>query len=81
MIGDHRRREKPRELEPAVAVRRAHHGDLDLLVVKSGDASCPLSLYRASSFELEAQLGEESDGGFERFHHDANVVHSLDRHQ
>ena len=32
VIGDHRRREKARELEPAVAVRRAHHGDLDALV-------------------------------------------------
>src|SRR6266516_2349504 len=32
VIGDHRRREKSRELEPAVAVRRTHHRDLDALV-------------------------------------------------
>src|SRR6188768_1442674 len=32
VIGDHGRREKARELDPAVAVRRAHHGDLDALV-------------------------------------------------
>ena len=38
VIGDHRRREKSRELEPAVAVRRTHHGDLDALVAQSSDA-------------------------------------------
>jgi hypothetical protein len=39
MVGDDRRREKVRELEPAVAVRRSHHGDLDALVAQSGDAA------------------------------------------
>src|SRR3954466_9843919 len=38
VIGDHRRREKSRELDPAVAVRRTHHGDLDALVAQSSDA-------------------------------------------
>jgi N-acyl homoserine lactone hydrolase len=32
VIGDRRRCEKARELDPAVAVRRTHHGDLDALV-------------------------------------------------
>ena len=32
VVGDHGRREEARELEPAVAVRRAHHGDLDALI-------------------------------------------------
>jgi hypothetical protein len=32
VIGDHGRREKVRELGPAVAVGRAHHGNLDALV-------------------------------------------------
>jgi hypothetical protein len=36
VIGDDRRREKARELDPAVAVRRSHHGDLDALVADSG---------------------------------------------
>jgi len=31
VIGDHGRREKARELEPAVPVGRAHDGDLDVL--------------------------------------------------
>src|SRR4051794_11850703 len=35
VIGDHRRREKAREFDPAVAVRGTHHGDLDALVPQS----------------------------------------------
>ena len=38
MIGDRRRREKTRELDPAVAVRRTQHRDLDALVAQSSDA-------------------------------------------
>ena len=38
MIGDRRWREKARELDPAVAVRRTHHGDLDALIAQSSDA-------------------------------------------
>jgi hypothetical protein len=30
--------------------------------------------------ELEAKLGEERNGGIDVFHHDADVVHTLDRH-
>src|SRR5262249_55975908 len=41
VIGGHGRREKPRQLEPAVAVRRAHHGNLDPHVRQSGDAISP----------------------------------------
>src|SRR4051812_13723891 len=39
VIGDRRRREEAREFDPAVAVRRTHHGDLDALVTQSSDAS------------------------------------------
>src|SRR5438067_5813026 len=38
VIGDHMRREKSREFDPAVAVRHTHHGDLDALVAQSSDA-------------------------------------------
>jgi hypothetical protein len=38
VIGDHRRREKAREFDRAVAVRHTHHGDLDALVAQSSDA-------------------------------------------
>ena len=80
VILGHRRLEKARELDPAVAVRRTHHRDLDALVAQSGDAPCPVSFDHGSPFELEAQLGEKRDRGIERFHHDADVVHPLKRH-
>ena len=38
MIRDGRRPEEAGELEPAVAVRRAHHGNLDALIAQSGSA-------------------------------------------
>jgi hypothetical protein len=79
MIGDHRRRDKARELEPAVAVRRAHHGDLDALVTQSSDAPCPLSFHSGSSFELEAELAKELDRCGEVVDDDADVVHSSKR--
>jgi hypothetical protein len=50
-----------RELDPAVAVRRAHHGDLNALVTQSSDAPCPVSFDRGLAFELEAELAEERD--------------------
>ena len=56
MISDRRRREKSRDLEPAVAVRRAHHRDLDVLIAQSGDAPCPVSVDRGSPFELSRFL-------------------------
>src|SRR4026207_983701 len=80
MIGNRRRREKSRDLEPAVAVRRPQHCDLDAHLAQSGDALRPVSFDRRSPFELEAELGEKRDGGIEGFHHDADVVHPLKRH-
>jgi hypothetical protein len=56
-----RRREKAGELEPAVAVRRAHHGKLDALIAQSSDTSCPSSFDRGPPFELEAELAKEID--------------------
>src|SRR5436853_6987048 len=55
MIGDHLRRDEARELEPPVAVRRAHHGDLNGLVAQAGDATCPPALDHALAFQLEAE--------------------------
>src|SRR5205807_869181 len=80
VISDHRRRDKSRELEPAVAIWRAHHGDLHALVAQSSDAPCPHAFYHGSPFELEAELSEKRDSGIEGFHHDADVVHSCQRH-
>jgi hypothetical protein len=80
VIGDHRRREEPGHLEPAVAVGGAHHGDLNAHVAQSSDAICPVSFDRGAPFKLEAKLGEEVDCGIEVFQYDADVVHPLDRH-
>src|SRR5438270_9369733 len=80
MIGDHRRREKARELEPAVAVRCAHHGGLDALVAQSSDAPCPLSFDHGSPFELEAELAKELDRLGEVVDEDADIVHSFECH-
>src|SRR5439155_12949021 len=80
VIGDHRRREKARELEPAVAVRRAHHGDLDALVAQSSDAPCPLSFHHGPTFELEAELAKERDRRWEVVDDDAYIVHPLNSH-
>jgi hypothetical protein len=63
-----------------VAVRGAHHGDLDALVAQSGDAPRPVAFDHGSPFELESQLCEERDSGIERLHHDADVVHPFKGH-
>jgi hypothetical protein len=58
---NHALREKSRELEPAVAVGRTHHRDLDALVAQSSDAPRPVSFDHGSSFDLEAELTKERD--------------------
>src|SRR5882762_8196447 len=80
VIGDHRRREESGDLEPAVTVRRTHHGNLYAHVAQSSDAICPVSFDWGAPLELEAKFGEELNGGVDVFYHDADVVHTLDRH-
>jgi hypothetical protein len=80
VIADHTRCEESGELEPAVAVGRSHHGDLDALVAKSGDTPCPVSFDRGSTFEFEAELAEEHNGRRHVFDDDADIGHPLDRH-
>ena len=55
-------------------------GDLDAHVGQTGDAPRPVSVDRGSPFELEAELGKESDSRIERLHDDADVVHPWERH-
>src|SRR5712664_4451694 len=80
VIRDGRRREKAGELEPAVAVRRAHHGNLDALIAQSSDTSCPFSFDRGPPFELEAELAKEINRPSEVIDDDSYVVHSFERH-
>ena len=80
MIRDDRRREEAGQLETAVAVRRAHHRNLDALVGKSGDTSCPFSFDRGPSFELKAKLSKEINCPSEVIDDDSYVVHPFQRH-
>ena len=60
MIRDGRGREEAGELEPAVAVRCAHHGNLATLIAQSSDTSGPFSFDRGPPFELEAESRKKS---------------------
>src|SRR5207237_4216116 len=79
VIGDHRRREKSGDLEPAVTVRRTHHGNLYAHVAQSSDAICPVSFDWGAPLELEAKFGEELNGGVDVFFQAADVYHMLVR--
>jgi hypothetical protein len=80
VIRDDRRREKAGEFEPAVAVRRAHHGNLDALIAQSSNTSGPFSFDRGPPFELEAEFAEEINRRSEVIDDDSYVVHSFERH-
>ena len=75
MIRDGRRREEAGEFQPAVAVRRAQHGNLDALIGKSSDTSGPFSVDRGPPFEFEAELAKEIDRPAEVIDDDSYVVH------
>jgi len=80
VIRDGRRREEAGKLESAVAVGRAHHGNLDALIVQSSDTSGPFSFDRGPPFELEAELAKEINRASEVIDDDSYVVHSFERH-
>jgi hypothetical protein len=80
VISDHRRREESGHLEPAVTVRRTHHGNLNAHAAQSSDAICPVSLDWGAPLELETKFGEELYRGIDIFYHDTDVIHTLDGH-
>jgi hypothetical protein len=80
MIGNDGRRYETGEFEPAVPVRRAHHGNLDMLTAESSDTPSPFTFDRRSPFELEAQFAKEINGPAEVFNDDPYIVHPLDGH-
>ena len=80
MIRDNRRREEAGELEPAVAVRRAHHGNLHALIAQSSDTAGPFSFDRGPPFEFEAQFAKEINRASEVLDDDSHVVHPFERH-
>jgi hypothetical protein len=65
---------------PAVTIWRAHHGYLNGHAPQPSDAICPVSFDWSAPLEIEAKLGEELNGGINVFHHEADVVHTLDAH-
>jgi hypothetical protein len=71
---------KAGELEPAVTVGGAHHGNLDALIAQSGDPSGPFSFDRSPPFELEADLAKEINRRCEVFDDDSYVVHPFKPH-
>ena len=80
MIRDDRRSKEAREFETAVAVRRAHHGNLDALIGKSGDKSCPFFFDRCSPFEVKAKLLKKINCQFEVIDDDSYVIQPFERH-
>jgi hypothetical protein len=63
-----------------VAVRRAHHGNLDALIGQSSYTSGPFSFNRGPPFEFEAEFLKEIDRPSEVIDDDSYVVHPFERH-
>jgi dihydrofolate reductase len=63
------------ELEPAVAVRSPHHGDLGPDTVESDDTVHPTSLDCRAALQLHTEFDEERDSSFEVVDDDEDVVH------
>jgi hypothetical protein len=71
---------EPRQLNPAVAVRGSHHGDVGTDAVEPDGAVHPRPLDQRLAFQLHPELGEERLGGLEVLDDDEHVVHPLERH-
>jgi hypothetical protein len=80
VIRDDRRREEAGELQPAVAVRRTHHRNLDALIAQSSNTSGPFSFDHGPPFELKAELAIEINRSSEVLDDDSYVVHPFERH-
>jgi hypothetical protein len=63
-----------------VAVRRAHHRNLDALIAQSSDTAGPFPFNRGPAFELEAELAKEINRRCEVINDDSYVVHPFERH-
>src|SRR5919109_2989949 len=77
---DRRRPVELRQLDPAVAVRGPHRGDVGTDVVEPDDAVHPTPLDLRLAFQLHTEFGEERFGSLEVVDNDENVVHPLNRH-
>jgi hypothetical protein len=75
-----RRGAELRQLQPAVAVRGPHHGDVDPDVVEPDDTVHPASLDWHLALQLHAKFGKERSSSLKVVDNDADVVHPLNRH-
>jgi hypothetical protein len=80
VIRDHRGREEAGELETTVAVWRAHHRNLNVLIGKSVDTSCPFFFDHRPPFELKAEFWKEINCPSEVIDDNSYVIHSFERH-
>jgi hypothetical protein len=62
-----------------VAVRRAHHSDLDALIAETGNTSGPFSFDCGPPLELEAELAKEINRPF-KVMDDSYVIEPFQRH-
>ena len=69
-----------RQLKATVAIGCAQHSDFDTLVAHPSNAASLLTFNGHATFKNEAEFNKERDGRIEVFHHDADVVHTLDCH-
>jgi hypothetical protein len=60
--------------------KRAHHGNLNAMAVKSGDTSCPFSFDRGPPYELKTELSKEIICPSEVIDDDSYIIHSFERH-
>jgi len=81
VIRDGRRREEAGKLEAAVAVRGAHHGNLNALIAEASHASSPFPFDRGPPFELEAELAKEINHLSEIFDDYTYIIHPFERHE
>jgi hypothetical protein len=72
---DCRRRVELRQLNPAVAVRGPHHGDVGTDTIEPDDAVHPTPLDRRLAFQLHTEFGEERFRSLEVIDNDENVIH------
>src|SRR3954454_10068415 len=70
---------EPRQLDPAVAVRGSHHGDVGTDAVEPHGLVHPRPLDHRLAFQLHTELGEERFGSLEVLDDDEHVVHSLNQ--
>ena len=69
-----------RQLDPAVAVRGPHDGDVRSDAVQPDELVHPFTLDCCLAVQFQAQFDEERDSSREILDHNAGVIHPVDRH-